>query len=76
MKKKKGDDNKNVAVYFGSYIAELLDYLLISWEKVNNCMQMNKLSISKYKSTINNHLWLSDLNSVQLTNASLKENAA
>lgn len=56
MKKKKGDDNKNVAVYFGSYIAELLDYLLISWEKVNNCMQMNKLSISKYKSTINNHL--------------------
>lgn len=36
-------------------------------------MKMNELSILKYKSTIKNHVWLSDLNSVQLTNALLNE---
>lgn len=65
--------SENSAVILAAVFQEFVTVFESAGKNVNDCMQMNKMSISKYKSTINNHLWLSGSDSVQLTNASLKE---
>lgn len=65
--------SENSAVIPAAVFQEFVTVFESAGKNVNDCMQMNKMSISKYKSTINNHLCLSGSDSVQLTNASLKE---
>lgn len=54
--------HKNAAVHTDSCTAETLDSMESG--NITNGMQMNRLSISKYKSILSHHFCLSDLNSV------------
>lgn len=65
--------HKNAAVILAAVLQKFMTVFESAGKNINDCMQISKMSIAKYKSTINNHLRLSGLDSVQLTNALLKE---